>query len=93
MRINGRSFPDEILAARPLLGLTLGESSPQSQPKGATSPPGTYDSISFWNQFYDNPSRSELRSDAPGRAVCHRGKLSRGDALDEGQLGQGLQTG
>lgn len=49
MPIDRRSFLDEILAAGALMGLMDTDASAQRQGKTTTPPPGTHDSLTFWN--------------------------------------------
>ena len=73
MPINRRNFLDEILAAGALMGLLPGEAAAQNQSKSTTPPPGTHDSISFWNQFYDNASsRGKSDNQVPKLAAPER---------------------
>jgi hypothetical protein len=75
MPINRRNFLDEILAAGALMSVMPGEGLSQQQAGPAAPPPGTHDSIRFWNSFYDNaPSRgrtgnAEAKLPAPERQV------------------------
>ncbi len=68
MPIDRRSFLDELLAAAALSSLISGEAIAQSKPS-SPPPPGSHDSISFWNQFYDTQTRGggEPKLAAPER--------------------------
>src|SRR5579863_1812020 len=59
MPIDRRSFLDEILAAAALSSLVSPNALAQAQARTpSTPPPGTHDSISFWNDFYDTQTRA-----------------------------------
>jgi hypothetical protein len=70
MPIDRRLFLDQMLAAAALSSLLPQNASAQTQPKTPpTPPPGTHDSINFWNQFYDTQRAGPPKLAAPEREV------------------------
>jgi hypothetical protein len=66
MSIDRRSFFDQIFAAAALSGLMGGDATAQTP---TTPPPGTHDSISFWNQLYESQRGGPPKLAAPEREV------------------------
>ncbi len=70
MPIDRRTFLDELLAAAALSSLLPGNSPAQTRTQTpSTPPPGTHDSINFWNQFYDTQRAGPPKLAAPEREV------------------------
>ncbi|MDR3703371.1 MAG: hypothetical protein P4L56_27230 [Candidatus Sulfopaludibacter sp.] len=66
MPIDRRSFLDRIFAAAALSSLTGGDASAQTP---TAPPPGTHDSIAFWNQLYESQRGGPPKLAAPEREV------------------------
>lgn len=70
MPIDRRLFLDQILAAAALSSLLPENASAQPPARTpSTPPPGTHDSINFWNQFYDTQRAGPPKLAAPEREV------------------------
>ena len=70
MPIDRRSFLDEILAAAALSSLLPQNASAQAPARiPATPPPGTHDSINFWNDLYESHRGGAPKLAAPERQV------------------------